>query len=198
MPEVITDWMSAIGNLASGLGVLAGVLLTARQFEIWRKQALVQKKAALAEDILSSAYEVNDVLECVRSSFESLPQEELSNKYYTLNAKMKRLQENRACFDNLRRHQVRAKFLIGDDAVDNSIQELFKARQSVWAALATLGAFVDDPPRDEDNRKLAVELRSQIYAKYTERDKLSKEINEALDCLKEKLGPYVRMGSKVA
>lgn len=198
MPIGITDWMSGIGNLASGVGVLIGVVLTARQFSIWREQALTHKKSTLAEDVLSAAYDVSDVLEYVRSAFESVPREEISNKMYTLQAKMKRLHEHHTAFDALRRHQIRAKFVIGDESVDQAIQELFKARQSVWAALSTLAEYVDDPPQDNEGREFVVKLRSEIYAKYSANDEISKNVENAIRALRERLGPLVQLSSKSA
>lgn len=188
-----TDWLLAAGAIISALGVWGGVITAWTQLKSWRNQLLTQRKSEIAENILSAAYEIDDVMRRVRSIVEHVPIEKVGEKLFIYNEKIRRLNENSSSFDMLRKNQVRAKFVIQNPAVDRAIDQLFDARAEFRVAIEMMAMYENNPPQSEDSRKNYNESQRNIYSTGSSRDKIYVSIQDALIKLETLLGPFVKL-----
>ena len=187
------DWISAIASLVSAIAVVVGAYLGLQQISVWRTQSLQQKRASLAEDILSLAHEIDDVMRLVRSPFESIPLEKKDDKYYILDARFSRLSERNEVFDKMRKTQVRAKFILRDTEVEKAIDKLFQARRNFNVALEMLALYARDPPQSDESKDIYLQSRRTLYGTFSDDDELHTSIQVALATLELRLGPTVRL-----
>ncbi len=193
----ITDWMQALSGIVSAAGVVGGILVAWCQLNSWRNQSLVQRRSELAENILSAAKEIDDVMRNVRSLFGSgVPEDKRADKYFILNEKLRRLNDNSAAFQFLRKSQVKAKFIIQDTAVDAAIEQLFQARVDFLEAIDSVATYRDNPPQSDESKKLLNESERDMYGTYSDRDRINRSIQDALIKLEVRLGPTVRLNDR--
>ena len=72
----IADWLGVGANLITTFAVAAGVLIAWRQLEAWKGEHVSKRRAEIAEQLLSAAYEVRSGLHATRSPMEFVSQDE--------------------------------------------------------------------------------------------------------------------------
>ena len=194
---MITDWMSAIGSDASAVFVFAGIIFAWKQLGVWREQAKAVRKAEIAEGLLASASSVVDLMKAVRTPLASVPVDQIKNKNYIVEQKIKRLNEGTIIFQTLRHFQVKSKIVIQESKVDNAVEKLFQSRLDFLNAVDLLVDYKDVSPKDmqPDEKASLVEARRNVFATYGTKDALDQTMSSALLELETYLGPSIRMNS---
>jgi hypothetical protein len=188
-----TDWISSIANALSAAGVLFGIAIAWKQLHNWKNQSKIQRKVETAEQILSSAYSVVDLIKAVRSPLESVPKDQINNKTYVLDQKLRRLGEGSSVFESLRLAQIKARTLLQDQKVDAAIEKLFQSRLDFWNGVDVLADYVDARTLTQEEKNLVKEARQRVFATYGPHDTLHQQMMNALTELDRYLGPIVRL-----
>ncbi len=193
-PTALTDWVSAIANSISSLGILVGLCVGWRQLNIWKRQIRQQRKAEVADKVFSSAHSAVDVMNSVRSPFERIPKAKLGNKTHVFEQRALRLIEASSIFQDLRYAQVRASVLLQDPKVDKVVEQIFQTRIDFWNALDILIDYSNVAGELHDNEKsLVKDARRTVYASYGNSDTLHQQLSQALKELEVYLGPTMRL-----
>ncbi|MDP5219730.1 hypothetical protein Q5Y75_21120 [Ruegeria sp. 2205SS24-7] len=191
----IFEGIAALSQVVIAGSVSAGVWVAYRQLGSWRTESQLTKRAVVAEELISAVHEADEALRFVRSPWSSVPADNLSNKMPSQwRERLVRLDKRRDDFLRLRRAQTRCRAFIGDSDVDASVEELFKIRQSVWAALETLDSGTEDGG-DEELREFYLGLSWKVWGGYNERDKLGLCQEAALSTIEDRLYPILRLQS---
>lgn len=194
----ILELVVSVSQLVAGGAVIYGVFVARKQLTAWHTETMIKKKAEAAENLYSISLEVSDTLKSLRSSRgigNLTPQDCRQEPYFQM---LSRLNDASGVFLSLRRAQVRVMALIGDAEVEQAVDTLFDVRFKVAQALqifATDKRSINGNVGNRTSDFYAVR-ETRIFGTYGEDDLLGKSQIEAIECLKSKLLPFVRMNQK--
>ncbi|WP_342069048.1 hypothetical protein [Yoonia algicola] len=192
----IFEGIASISQLSMAIAVAFGVYVAWRQLHSWRDELLLRKQADVAEELLASALTVSDELKSLRSPFDSIPKDEVGNKGFLYRQRYERFIDKAEIFVRLRSAQVRAEALLDIKEISQAVDTLFKVRQRCLIALDMLfdrAERGESSYEDDDDRKLYMKLRNDMYGIYTEKyDPLGMEQLEAISQLRQLLKPAIQ------
>ena len=186
--------ISAFAQLGMTIVLGLGVWVAYRQLHVWREQDIKKKKADIAEELLAVSLEVSETLRGLRTPFDSIPEEERENRSYIYQKRLERFNQQAERFETLRRLNIRASAVLGNQLVEDAVNVLFEVRHMTIVAIQMLhdrGEVYGD--EDDDTRKMYVEMRRDMYGIYSETyDPLGMKQLGAVETLKKQLPPFVR------
>lgn len=191
LAPLVTDWISSASNLLSSLFVGVGLAVAWFQLGSWRHQAKTIKKVELAESILSTSFEILDVMASARNPFSSIPMEKADDPRYIYQRRMQFIQDNASLFASLRKSQIRARIFVFDGRIDSAIQSIFEVRRDFWNAADMLVEYALERPATSEECDMLKDARSVLFARSKD-DKTQKKLDDALAVLETLLGEIVR------
>lgn len=191
---LITDWIVALSSVASALAVVLGVMFAAAQVNSWRTESKEKRRRELAEELWATSHKIVDVFAAVRTPFSWVPKEEAGNRNYVYERRYKILHEKGGLFESLRDHQIRAKSVLADIAIDGPVDKIFEARSELFLSLEEIIEFLDPGfTHGTETRKLLVEARRKIWGNSGMKDDFGKALEDNLKVLEILLGPVIRL-----
>ena len=190
-----TEWINAIAAIIGALAVVVGLFGANRKINEAQTSARLLRRSQIAEDLIALAHNADDALRNVRSSFGSIPREEVSNKLYLYQQRHDKLIDRNSLFARLREAQIRARAVIGDDDVEAAVEKFFRVRHRVSIANSMLADMINDDDDDQETRELKRKLSSELHTKHDDQDELTQEIVSALNTIEQKLSPIARLES---
>jgi hypothetical protein len=193
----VPDWINAIAAAVGALAVVAGLFGANRKINEGRELARQQRRASVAEELISVAYNVGDAFKTIRSPLSTIPKDKIDDKLYGLERRYEGVMRYNTLFEELRQANIRARTVIGDEniikAVDGAVDDLFRARNEVLIALEEMACYArgDEDPDRERGR----ELRSIMFS-HSRDDLIGERISSAVTIINERLGPIARMDAK--
>lgn len=191
--STIPDWLSAISNSVSAIAVIVGLAIAWRQLAAWKEQEKQKARSVTAEQIVLNALSIRDVMAAVRHPHSSIPIDQIKNKYFDFDRRMKLLQENVSYFSNLRLAQFKAQLLTFGMDVDTAIDEIFRARNDFQHAVMLLANYVDSRPESQEEKDFIRDARRAVYARGDDSDSIAIKLNKAISILETRLGPIIRL-----
>ncbi len=187
----ITDWIGSLSNLVSAVFVGFGLAVAWYQLGSWREQARTQKRVDLAANILSTSFEILDVLSSARNPLSSVPREKASDPRYIYQRRMQFIQDHAELFITLRKAQIQTRIFVFDKKIDTAIQTMFDVRNDLWNAADMLVEYADEKPNTNGERCMLMEARSVLFGQPSG-DKTRKKLDDSMKILEVLLGEIVR------
>jgi hypothetical protein len=188
---LITDWISSASNLLSAMFVGVGLAVAWFQLGSWRDQAKTLKKVDLAETILSTSFEILDVMASARNPFSSIPMEKAKDPRYIYQRRMQFIQDNAGLYATLRKSQIRARIFVFDGRINTAIESIFDVRRDFWNAADMLVEYAVEKPATSEESNMLKEARTVLFARSKD-DKTQKRLDDAVAVLETLLGEIVR------
>jgi membrane-associated HD superfamily phosphohydrolase len=191
----IWEGITGVSSLASAIVLGAATVIAWLQLDSWKHQRVAIKKAEIAEELIAACLDVDDALAHIRTPFDSIPIEKAKDKIYPYQQRLDRIQSYGERFRALRSAQIRARAVIGDKKVDESVDVLFQARARVLTAIEMLAEYAreDYASQDQSDRDRKKRLRSDLYGASKEYDELGKKVREAVELIEMQMIGLVRL-----
>lgn len=193
----IPDWINAIAAATGALAVVLGLFGAKNSIDENRKAARELRKSEVAEELIAIAFNVEDALKDIRNPLSSIPQEKLKDKRYPYQKRYERIVSYNELFRRLRDAQIRARAVVNDSKVDESVEALFSARSRVAIAVEILADYAEEGSSElaQDEKDHRKSLKKDMYGSFSERDELGSKITSAIACIEQRLGPVARLNS---
>ncbi len=191
--------LSLLFDLITTIAVVVGVCITLIQLKQWRNEARTTKRSEVAEELISSAYNVSDALKHIRNPFSSIPKDKANDKRYSYEVRYKRITDTGDLFKELRQRQIRALAVIGDKDVDRSVNDLFNIRSEVATAIEMLADRAEESDyssEDDETKALYKKLRRKMFGRYSEADEIWVIQERAIKTIDDKLRPIARLEAR--
>lgn len=190
----VPDWVVAI---AAALAAIQGW----RSLSAWRKEAGGKRRLELAEEILTSVYEVADAISLVRNpqghvdenrerpgrDAEEARLREYRDMYYPT---MTRLRESRAAFAALSAQSARTRALFGDE-LQAAFNEVISIHNEVFEAVNEL--YYDLPWQGEQTAERLAKhhsLRAKLWRSESD-DVVDAKLWAAVKSVEDRLRPII-------
>ena len=136
---VTADWVSAIGNFATGAGAGLGGWAALRGVNAWRAETVGRRKAELAEEVLAQFYRAKDALTWARLPADGTrtPAEGGESGAKAMAAPVERLTQASQVFSDLQASRYRFMAYFGEEAA-RPFEELRKVHTEVVEAAGQL------------------------------------------------------------
>jgi len=189
-------WVSAIGNLVTGLGAGLGGWTALRGVNAWRAEAVGRRKAELAEEVLTQFYRARDGLIWARLPAEGAGTHvsahdgaESAAQGAAMAAPIERLNQASQVFSELQASRYRFMAYFGEDAA-RPFDELRKVHNEVLEAAARLirargKAGSESDAADQDA------WRSTIGWGPHEQDQLAERLDRAVRAIERICRPLI-------
>ncbi|MCI5086360.1 MAG: hypothetical protein MRY67_10600 [Rhodovulum sp.] len=184
----LLETLVAVSQIVMAGAVAFGVWVAYKQLGVWRSEHISKRRAEIAEQLLTAALDVQRVISNVRSPLEFIPQDTKNSRVSIINMKAERLQSYAGDFERLSSAKVLYEAYSGDVDVDEAVNEIFRVRAEVAAALQTLIQLPEGTPSDH-----VLNLDRKIYEMGGEYDELKPRVVSSIQVLREKLLPDIRM-----
>jgi hypothetical protein len=184
--DVLKDFsapvLTIIGFGISTILAIAGL----KTFGRWRREKVEERRIETAIDALALAYESKIVFRAIRSQFsnsaeykdmpvkdgETENERSARGSYWVV---AKRIYDNKDYFDRVWKLQPVVMAIFGEH-MEDVFGKLHDARSIVQVASQTL-AWDEPPPNTEENRKLRLQLRNDIWAISKDTDRVQETLN---------------------
>gem|GEM_PF-3302927 len=189
----IFEGVSALAQLATTIVIGLGVYVAYVQLHAWRSEHIAKRRAEIAEKLLSTALDVQLAIGNVRSAMEQVPAEAENRRDAVIRVKWERLKNYEETFSRMRDYQVLHEAFNDNQAVKSAVNELFDARQEIYAALATLSNWDLGPYPKQEHIDLKNRLETTIYGLGVAEDTVGPKVRGAIEALKVNLLSEIRM-----
>jgi hypothetical protein len=174
--------LTIIGFGISTILAIAGLKTFAR----WKREKVEERRIETAIDALALAYESKIVFRAIRSQFsnsieykdmpvkdgETEDERSARGSYWVV---AKRIYDNKDYFDRVWKLQPIVMAVFGEQ-MEDVFGKLHDARAIIQVASQTL-AWDDPPPNTEDNRRLGVQLRNDIWGGSCATDRVQRSLD---------------------
>jgi hypothetical protein len=191
-PETI----SAVANLLTAAAVVVGVWVAHRQLNSWQHEREAVQLSELAIDLISTAYEVNDHFNAVRSPVGYGPPEgEPEDSAYDFRRRVKELANMDGKFAALRNLKIKQRAIFGSDEVDEAIEVFFQNRGKLFVALQGLIREHSRPNHSKTKQTWdrIHKYEDIVWDGSSEDDTIAKKQKNALSAIETVLRPLARM-----
>ncbi|WP_227287016.1 MULTISPECIES: hypothetical protein [Paracoccaceae] len=189
----IPDWISSIAAAVGALAVVVGLFRASKKVDEVQRNTRLLKRAEVAEELIALALNVDDAMKDIRNPFDSIPKDKLHDKKYGYQQRYERVAKYNDLFKRLREAHIRERTIIGNEAVNEAVEALLKARNEVLVAIETLADYSDEPSIDASVREHRRELRGKVYGSFSKSDDLGQRILAAVKLIEEELKPFARL-----
>ena len=189
----IADWIASGSALVSALAVVCALIYAHRQISVWRVEAKSRRRAEIAEDVLTNAYEISDLFRAIRWPVSNIPEQEIKNKAYQYERRLRQIDDGKEIFQSLRYAQTRAKFVLQNDRVDEAISGIFKLRvELVYALDNMIDSITSWSELDIEEKEKIREYKKTIFGRTDKTDQFESQLNKQISALDKILGPMIR------
>ncbi|QNR62900.1 hypothetical protein H9N28_15340 [Rhodobacter capsulatus] len=188
------------GNMSSSLATFFGPVMAAaiaviaanRQVEAWRAEARAKRRAEIAEELVSLAFEVEDAFRAIRHPSMSLVGVNKENSLVYFERKLSRMGTYDELFLRFRRAQIRVKAIIGNAVVDEAVNTIHASRNRLVIALSALLAESKMSSPNNDS-KFSDEWRSMASSNQNNDDETSVELSSCVKTIYAELNSIVQL-----
>jgi len=189
----IPDWINAVAAAIGAIAILIGLFGANRKFNESSRAAKALRRSEVAEELIALAYNADDALREIRNPLDRIPAEKAGDRVYGYQKRYERIVKHNELFKDLREAQIRYRAVIGDLDVDEAVEELFKARNSVAIAIETLADYARDGDTHSEDLDHVFNLKRMLFGSYSERDELGTSINNAVKKIEKRASPIARL-----
>lgn len=194
---ILCDWtpdkVSALSSVLTALVVGVGLHIATKQLTAWRIEKRSIRRSEVAEELMALAFKVYDAMQDMRRRIDSIPRDKVNDRTFGWNKRYQRVASYNELFNSMRDAQIRAKAVLGIEAVDQAVDTLFHARFRVANAIEILAEMEEQDENVPSERVQKLELRKDVFGSFSDDDELGQEILTALNTIENELIQIARL-----
>ncbi|NIZ60968.1 hypothetical protein DL239_08270 [Sedimentitalea sp. CY04] len=191
-------WVGPVASVLGDLGTFVigiSVIAAFRQLSLWRTEARELRRSTVAEELVALAHNADDALRDIRNPMDSIPKDKIGDRIYPYQRRYERIAKYNELFKDLRNAQIRVRAVIGNENVDQAVEELFKVRNRVAISIELLADYArsENSERSQEDRNHKMKLKRDLYGSLSKEDELGQKISSSVKTIEEQLNPISRL-----